>query len=279
MTHPEKKKQAVWSRLVSEGFAATRAEAERLVGAGLVRINGAPVSKAGEVVASNVSLTVEQSKRFVSRGGLKLERALERFSIDVTGRECADVGSSTGGFTDVMLQRGASRVAAIDVGYGELDWKLRSDPRVVVMERTNVRDLTELPFVPSLVTIDVSFISLRLVLPVVGGWLKNGGECVALVKPQFEASRDLVEDGGLVTDPAVHRSVLTQAVETGLSLGFSVGGVCVSPIRGATGNKEFLMHLFIGPDRGILPVFDTNAAIIEAVDEVIEGDPNFLPNT
>jgi 23S rRNA (cytidine1920-2'-O)/16S rRNA (cytidine1409-2'-O)-methyltransferase len=181
----------------------------------------------------------------VGRGGVKLAHALDTFRIDVTGREALDIGASTGGFTDVLLQRGARRVAALDVGHGQLDWRLREDPRVVVLEHRNARQLEPewLPAPVDIVTIDVSFISLRLILPVLPPVLAPGADIVALVKPQFEAGRAEVGRGGLVKDPAVHEAVLARVTERAASCGLARVGMTPSPITGATGNKEFLMHL------------------------------------
>ncbi len=201
--------------------------------------------KPGTRVASEAEVTLQARPRFASRGGGKLEAALARFEMDVSGVVAADVGASTGGFTDCLLQRGARRVYAIDVGYGQLDWQLRNDPRVVVMERTNARYLERLPEPVSLVTADVSFISLRLILPRAVGWLASGprgepGQVVALIKPQFEAGRREVGKGGVVRDPVVHRRVLDNVLEAAAELGLGLRGLMPSPLRGPAGNVEFL---------------------------------------
>jgi 23S rRNA (cytidine1920-2'-O)/16S rRNA (cytidine1409-2'-O)-methyltransferase len=229
--------------LVARGLAETRSRAQALIMAGEVYVGGERVDKAGTRVAVDAPIEVEEPLPYVSRGGYKLAAALDRFVIDVSGRTCADVGACTGGFTDVLLQRGAVRVFAIDVGYGQLDWKLRQDERVVVMERTNARYLETLPEPVSFVAIDVSFISLQLILPQVHHWLAAGGDVVALVKPQFEAGPDQVGKGGIVRDDAVHRDVLWQLLSWAEDHGWLVAGLTRSPITGASGNVEFLLWL------------------------------------
>jgi 23S rRNA (cytidine1920-2'-O)/16S rRNA (cytidine1409-2'-O)-methyltransferase len=189
---------------------------------------------------------VDEGPRFASRGGLKLAHALERFDLDVRGRICADLGASTGGFTDCLLQQGAERVYAVDVGYGQLDWRLRQDPRVVVMERTNARYLEPLPEPIDLVTIDVAFISLRLVLPPARRILRPSGEIVALVKPQFEAGKGQVGKGGVVRDPAIHREVLISIADWLAREGYALCDLTASPLLGPAGNVEFLAHIEIG---------------------------------
>src|SRR5512136_1364257 len=207
--------------LVSRGLAESRAVAQKLILAGEVFVGENRADKPGTTVAVDSPIRIRAGLPFVSRGGSKLQAALDAFELDVTGLTCADVGASTGGFTDCLLQRGAARVYAIDVGYGQLAWKLRRDPRVVVMERTNARYLESLAEPVDLATIDASFISLTLILPKVYGWLKPDGQAVTLVKPQFEAGRDQVDKGGVVRDPAVHmgvlRRVLTWANAQGLT--------------------------------------------------------------
>jgi 23S rRNA (cytidine1920-2'-O)/16S rRNA (cytidine1409-2'-O)-methyltransferase len=233
-------------RLVSDGLAASRERARALVLAGRVKVDGKVVSKAGASVASHAAVEiVEPDFPWVGRGGVKLAHALDVFGIDVAGREALDVGASTGGFTDVLLQRGARRVVALDVGHGQLDWRLREDPRVVVLERRNARQLERgwLPAPVDVVTIDVSFISLRLVLPALPAVLKPGADIVALVKPQFEAGRGEVGRGGLVKDPAVHEAVLARVTESAAACGLARVAMTASPITGATGNQEFLLHL------------------------------------
>jgi len=233
-------------RLTDDGLAASRDRARALVIAGRVRVNGAVVTKAGAPVAADARLEViEPDFPWVGRGGVKLAYALDTFGIIVTGREALDIGASTGGFTDVLLQRGARRVVALDVGHGQLDWRLREDPRVIVQERRNARDL-ELSWLPGpvdVVTMDVSFISLRLILPALPAVVTPGADVIALVKPQFEAGRAEVGRGGLVKDPAVHEAVIARVTETAAALGLVRLGLTPSPITGATGNQEFLIHL------------------------------------
>jgi 23S rRNA (cytidine1920-2'-O)/16S rRNA (cytidine1409-2'-O)-methyltransferase len=228
--------------LVERGLAESREKAQALVLAGEVDVGGRLAAKPGQLVASDAELAVRARPPYVGRGGLKLERALDTFSLDVRGLVVVDVGASTGGFTDCLLQRGAARVYAIDVGQNQLDWRLRSDPRVVVMERTNVRFLSGLPETPGALVADVSFISLKLALPPVVRLLPPSGWVVALVKPQFEAGRELVGKGGVVRDPAVHRLVLGDVLAWAVEVGLSVRGAIPSPIRGPAGNVEFLAY-------------------------------------
>jgi 23S rRNA (cytidine1920-2'-O)/16S rRNA (cytidine1409-2'-O)-methyltransferase len=233
-------------RLVNEGLAASRERARALILAGRVRVAGAAVSKAGASVPADAPLeVVAPDFPWVGRGGVKLAHALDAFRIGVAGREALDIGASTGGFTDVLLQRGARRVVALDVGHGQLDWRLREDPRVVVLERRNARELEPgwLPAPVDIVTIDVSFISLRLIFPVLPAVLTPGADIVALVKPQFEAGRHEVGKGGLVKDPAVHEAVIARVTESAASCGLARVAMTPSPITGATGNQEFLFHL------------------------------------
>lgn len=229
------------SRLAALGLAESRTAAQRLVMAGQVRVNGEVADRSSRAVDPEDVLTIDAQPRYASRGGDKLAAALAAFPVSVTGRVCADVGASTGGFTDCLLQAGAKRVYAIDVGHGILHWRLRNDPRVVVMERTNARYLDSLPEHVGLATVDAAFISLRLLLPAVAGWLDPDGEVIALIKPQFEAGRSLVGRGGVVKDPAVHRSVLTEVIEALASLGLKARGLMKSPLVGPKGNVEFLL--------------------------------------
>lgn len=224
-------------------LAESRARARALIMAGSVSVDGRVETKPGSMVRADAEIIVREGLPYVSRGGLKLAHALDRFGIEVAGRVCLDVGASTGGFTDVLLQRGARRVYAVDVGYGQLHWRLRNDPRVVVMERTNIRTLERLPEPIDLASIDVSFISLKLVLPPTRRLLAERGIVVALVKPQFEAGRKQVGKGGVVRDREVHRQVLEQIAAFAHGLGFSIIGVTASPILGPAGNREFLMGL------------------------------------
>jgi 23S rRNA (cytidine1920-2'-O)/16S rRNA (cytidine1409-2'-O)-methyltransferase len=233
--------------LVARGLAQSRERARALILAGDVTVDARPVTKAGTLIDEHAAVSLKQADHpWVGRGGLKLAHALDRFSIDVAGRLALDIGASTGGFTDVLLHRGAARVVALDVGHNQIDWKLRTDPRVVVLEGRNARHLTadDLPAdarVFDLVTIDVSFISLRHILPVVPPLLAPDGRVIALVKPQFEAGRDEVGKGGIVLDPAVHARVVEDVAREALRVGLERLGVVDSPITGAEGNQEFLM--------------------------------------
>src|SRR5262245_1232075 len=225
--------------LVERGLAESRAQAQALVMAGRV----AGHSKAGEQVDEDAELVVERPPQYVSRGGEKLAHALDGLGVAVAGRDALDVGASTGGFTDVLLQRGAARVIALDVGRGQLHERLRSDPRVTVLDRTNARNLTELPFAPELVTCDVSFISVRTALPPALAFARPAWEALVLVKPQFEAGRELVGKGGVVRDPDVHRRVLRDVAEAALAWPAQVVGVVDSGLPGPKGNREFFLHL------------------------------------
>ena len=235
--------------MVARGLAPTRERARALILAGGVLVNGTPVTKAGSAIADDASIALRQPDHpWVGRGGLKLAHALDVFRLDVTGAVALDIGASTGGFTHVLLDRGARRVVALDVGAGQLDWRLRTDPRVVTMEHVNARYLTseELPddlrsF--DVVTIDVSFISLGLVLPSVPALLRPGGRVIALVKPQFEAGREEVGTGGIVRDPVVHARVLDAVTARAHQIGLTRLAVEPSPVTGAEGNREFLMLL------------------------------------
>lgn len=226
--------------LVERGLVQSRSQAQALILAGSVRVGAAAPTKAGELVSESADVSLILPPRFVSRGGEKLDHALERFEIDVSGRVCADFGASTGGFTDCLLQRGAARVYAIDVGYGQLDYRIRMDPRVVVMDRTNARYVTQLPESVSLTVIDVSFISLALVLPNALAVTSDAGWIIALIKPQFEAGKEVVGRGGVVRDPETHRAVLQSVARAAANLGLRLGGLTASPLRGPAGNVEFL---------------------------------------
>jgi len=247
--------------LVERGLAESRAKAQALIMAGQVRVDGQVEIKPSAQIAPAARLNLETGPRFVSRGGDKLEAAIIAFAVDVKGRVCADVGASTGGFTDCLLQHGAAKVYAIDVGKGSLHWKLRNDPRVVVMEETNARFVEKLPESVELVTIDASFISLKILLPVVKGWFlppsgsphfeEMGGETeggvIALVKPQFEAGRkETARNKGVIRDPAVHKAVLTDVLSFAQGQGFAVRGLARSPVLGPKGNVEFLAWLRMG---------------------------------
>ncbi|ATU27363.1 TlyA family RNA methyltransferase [Bacillus velezensis] len=248
------KKERLDVLLVEKGLAETREKAKRAIMAGIVYSNENRLDKPGEKIARDLPLTVKGNPlKYVSRGGLKLEKALEVFPVSVKGKTMIDIGSSTGGFTDCALQNGAERSYAVDVGYNQLAWKLRQDERVVVMERTNFRysepsDFTE--GLPEFATIDVSFISLRLILPVLKTLLVPGSDCIALVKPQFEAGRESVGKKGIVRDPDVHTDVLRRMNQFAASEGYTVKGLSFSPITGGDGNIEFLLHLEWGGEDG-----------------------------
>ena len=231
--------------LVDKGLVESREKAARLILAGEVMVDGQRVDKAGALIPSDADIDLRGRSPYVSRGGEKLVHALEHFTLAVKGRVCIDIGASTGGFTDCLLQRGASRVFAVDVGTGQLDAKLRKDPRVVVMEQTNARALDPRVFddQPSLAVVDVSFISLEKVLPAVFGVLAPRSEIVALVKPQFEVGREHVGKGGVVRDPAYHRAAVQRLARYAVLRGWHVLGVTASPLRGPKGNREFFLHL------------------------------------
>lgn len=231
--------------LIERELAETRQRAQALILAGDVQVNGNVVSKSGTPVADDANVVIRAPLKYVSRGGLKLEGALDAFSVDPREKICADIGASTGGFSDCLLQRGAARVYAIDVGYGQLAWKIRNDPRVVAMDRVNIRHLDTLLEPIDLVVIDVSFISLLLVFPVAKRLLKSNGELVALVKPQFEAGREQVGKGGIVRDTRVHRAVIEKIARYANENNWRVRGTCRSPITGADGNVEFFAHLSV----------------------------------
>jgi 23S rRNA (cytidine1920-2'-O)/16S rRNA (cytidine1409-2'-O)-methyltransferase len=232
--------------MVKRGLAENRSRARALIMAADVIVNGVPVTRAGAIVRSSDDIFVKAPARFVSRGGEKLDHALTYFDLEVRDLVAADFGASTGGFTDCLLQRGAARVYAIDVGYGQLASRLRADPRVVVIERTNVRHLGSLPERVDLVTIDVSFIGLSLVLPTARNLLHDSGRIIALVKPQFEAGRAEVGRGGVVRDSRTHRRVMENFFATATEHGLGIIGLTASPLRGPAGNVEFLAALAPG---------------------------------
>ncbi len=238
--------------LVERGLAESRSQAQALVLAGLVP----GYDKPGHQVPDDAELEVEPTPRFVSRGGEKLANALEQLEVELDGREAIDIGASTGGFTDYLLQHGAARVIAVDVGYGQLHPKLRGDPRVTVLERTNARELAELPFRPDLLVCDVSFISVRTALPPVLGLLEPGYDAVVLVKPQFEAGKDEVPRGGVVRDTDLHRRVLRQVIDAALGWGLTTVGVVDSRLPGPKGNREFFVHLIDRDDPVLLDDID-----------------------
>jgi 23S rRNA (cytidine1920-2'-O)/16S rRNA (cytidine1409-2'-O)-methyltransferase len=229
------------------GLAHSRHKAQGMIMAGEILVNGVIIDKPGTRVKDEDEITVKHKPRFISRGGDKLAGALDAFKLNVFGKICADVGASTGGFTDCLLQNGAAQVYAIDVGYGQLDYMLRQDERVVVMERTNARHVDQLPELVELVVVDASFISLRLLLPVFKGWLTPEGDVIALVKPQFEAGKSDVGKGGVVRDPEIHARVLDEITHFAVEQGFTVAGLTISPLKGPAGNIEFLAWLTTNP--------------------------------
>lgn len=254
--------------LVKRDLADTREKAKRLIMAGQVFSENNRMDKPGVKVDQSIPLTVKGSIRYVSRGGFKLEKAIEYFSLDLKGRTMVDIGSSTGGFTDCALQNGVERVYAIDVGYNQLDWKLRSDPRVLVHERTNFRHVTAEFFtegLPNLATIDVSFISLRIILPVLKDILLDNSDVIALIKPQFEAKREDVGKKGVIRDKSVHLYVLEEIVGFAEDIGFHCADLTFSPITGGEGNIEFLAHFTCGKnDEGKI---DIQSRMKQLVDE------------
>lgn len=228
--------------LLEKGLVESRNQAQRLVMAGKIRVDGQLIHKASQMIQSDAEIDVIAGPRYVSRGGEKLAGALADLAVDVAGKVCADVGASTGGFTDCLLQHGASKVYAIDVGKGILHWRLRNDPRVILFERTNARYLEELPELIDLVTADASFISLKLLLGPISNWLAPGGEIICLIKPQFEAGRDLVERGGVVKDTEVHRQVIRSIAEYVKTMGLHHIGLTRSVLKGPKGNVEFFLY-------------------------------------
>lgn len=255
-------------RFFELGFAESREKAKALIMAGQVYVNGQKESKPGAPVAEDAKIEFRGEKlRYVSRGGLKLEKALDVFSIDPAGLDCIDCGASTGGFTDCLLQNGAKHVWAVDVGYGQLAWSLRQDERVTVMERTNARALAPemFPVKMSLAVMDMSFISLKLVLPAVHSLLGTGGQVACLVKPQFEAGREKVGKKGVVRDVGVHREVLENFLCDAAECGFGVRAMDFSPVRGPEGNIEYLAHLVKGGESAPIDC----AALAERSHEVL----------
>ena len=252
--------------LVSRGYFDSRAKAQAVIMSGDVYVDGQKADKAGASYDTEASIEVRGSVcPYVSRGGLKLEKALRDFGVDPTDYVCSDSGASTGGFTDCLLQQGARKVFAIDVGYGQLAWKIRSDPRVVVMERTNIRHVTpeQLGEPLDLSVVDVSFISLKLVLPVIKNLLKQeNGQVLCLIKPQFEAGKEKVGKKGVVRDPAVHQEVLSAFVELARSLDFTIRNLTFSPVKGPEGNIEFLGHLTLAGGEEAIP--ELSALVAEA---------------
>ena len=257
--------------LTEQGYAESRSKAQAIIMAGLVYVDGQKADKAGISYEESVAIEVRgETCPYVSRGGWKLEKALRHFGVDPTGYVCSDSGASTGGFTDCLLQQGAKKVFAIDVGYGQLDWKIRSDERVVVMERTNIRYVTpeNLGEPLDLSVVDVSFISLRIVLPAIKELLKPEGQVLCLIKPQFEAGREKVGKKGVVRDAAIHQEVLNDFVSLADELGFTILGLTFSPVKGPEGNIEFLGHLTKEKRDGIIP--DT-ADVVRQAHEALKG--------
>jgi len=251
--------------LTEQGYADTRSKAQAIIMSGMVYVDGQKADKPGISYEETVQLEVRgETCPYVSRGGLKLEKALRDFGVKPEGYVCSDSGASTGGFTDCLLQQGAKKVFAIDVGYGQLDWKIRSDPRVVVMERTNIRYVTpeQLGEPLDLSVIDVSFISLKIVLPAIKQLLKPTGQVLCLIKPQFEAGKEKVGKKGVVRDPATHKEVLDSFVALANELNFTILGLTFSPVKGPEGNIEFLGHLTLEQKPGIIP--DTGAVVADA---------------
>ncbi|MEN8098671.1 MAG: TlyA family RNA methyltransferase [Chloroflexota bacterium] len=259
----KKTKSRLDSLIFSRDLTQSREVAKRLILAGKVKVDGILVDKPGTQVSLEASIHITEPAKYVSRGGHKLEAALISFDLDVEGFVVADIGASTGGFTDCLLQNGAARIYAIDVGYGQLAWKLRQDPRVVVMDRTNARHLEALGEQVNLVVIDASFISLRLLLPQAKQWLAPQGTIISLVKPQFEAGRKQVGKGGVVRDAKVHRQVLVDLMNWCPSQDLYPCGLIPSPIRGPAGNVEFLLHCSL--DEEELNIEQTVSQVLKAV--------------
>ena len=270
-----KKRIEEW--LVERGLAKDLELARSLVMEGRVFLGQERVRLASQLAEENAELSLREKPRYASRGGYKLERAMEAFSLRLEGLRCLDVGSSTGGFTDCMLQNGAAKVYAVDVGYGQLAWKLRSDERVVCLERTNARYLSheQIPQELDFASIDVSFISLKLILPAVWGVLKDGGHVACLVKPQFEAGKEKVGKKGVVRDPAVHLEVLEHFLEHAKEANFTVLGLTFSPIRGPEGNIEYLGYLVKG--EGQMPELDLKALVEQSHQTLKEGQEGETP--
>jgi 23S rRNA (cytidine1920-2'-O)/16S rRNA (cytidine1409-2'-O)-methyltransferase len=236
-------KQRLDLLMVEKGIIESREKARAMIMAGEVLVDGKPIDKPGTKVDAQAEIMIKSKPRFVSRGGDKLAAALDTFPIDASGCICADVGASTGGFTDCLLQYGAARVYAIDVGYGQIAYTLRQDARVIIMERTNARYIEALPEPVDLVVVDASFISLKLLLPAIRRWLTSNAEVIALIKPQFEAGQQDVGKGGVVKDARVHERVLREVLTFAQSDGFVVCGLIRSPLKGPAGNVEFLVWL------------------------------------
>ncbi len=253
--------------LVSQGLAASREKAKAIIMSGNVLVNGQREDKAGTMIDVKAEITVKGGQlKYVSRGGLKLEKAMSHFDLTLEGKVCMDVGASTGGFTDCMLQNGAVKVYSVDVGHGQLDWKLRNDPRVVCMEKTNIRYVTpeQIEELAAFVSIDVSFISLTKVLPPVRELMTEDGEIVCLIKPQFEAGREKVGKKGVVRDPKVHEEVIEKVIDFASTIGLESRELEFSPIKGPEGNIEYLLHLLKRPDAASVEPFAGNVQEIVA---------------
>lgn len=260
--------------LVNRNLVQSREKAKALIMAGEVTVNGKKIDKAGfEVKVEDTIAVLSNPIPFVSRGGLKLDKAIKTFHISLSQKKCIDVGASTGGFTDCMLQNGAVHVHAVDVGYGQLDWKLRNSPSVTVMERTNARYMVPewFPWAFDFASIDVSFISLKLILPPLYSCLNDGGEVVALIKPQFEAERSEVGKKGVVKDEGVHTRVCISSMQLAISLGFTIFGLSFSPIKGPEGNIEFLLYLKKGSNNNNFPIKDIESLAKKVVSEAHEN--------
>lgn len=257
--------------LVEKGLQESRQKAQATIMSGQVFVDGQRVDKPGAPVAEDAEIEVKGGLRYVSRGGLKLEKAMALWPVHLEDAVCMDIGASTGGFTDCMLQNGAAKVYAVDVGYGQLAWKLRSDPRVVCLERTNARYLSheQIPEEPDFSSVDVSFISLKLILPAIAGVLRDGGQVVCLIKPQFEAGKEKVGKKGVVRDPAVHREVLEHFLEHAKENNFTVIDITYSPIRGPEGNIEYLG--FLQKNSGQEGTIDIPALVEESHRTLKEG--------
>ena len=271
-----KQKERLDVVLVERGLAETRSKAQAAIMAGLVYVDGQKSDKAGAPVGPEQTVELRGAAcPYVSRGGLKLEKALRDFGVDPTGFVCSDSGASTGGFTDCLLQQGARKVFAIDVGYGQLAWKIRSDPRVVCMERTNIRSVTpeQLGEALDLSVVDVSFISLKLVLPVIYELLKPDGQVLCLIKPQFEAGKEKVGKKGVVREPEIHAEVLEQFIRTAAEIGFTLKNLTYSPVKGPEGNIEFLGHLSKAACEPFVPDV---AAVVAAAHERLNAGKEHL---
>ncbi len=250
--------------LYEHKMVESRSLAQRLVMAGEIIVNGEKVLKPSQQIDEKAKVEIIKGPKFVSRGGEKLEGGLKSFGlVNLVDKICADVGSSTGGFTDCLLQNGAKKVYAIDVGFGILHWNLRNDPRVVVMERTNARNVVSLPDAIDFVTVDASFISLKVLLPVIKNWLHTESKIVMLIKPQFEAGRkDAAKGAGVIRDPDIHRKILLETIEFATMIGYKLEGLIISPLKGPKGNIEFLAHLSVGAE-------DNKEKIEEVVNSII----------